>query len=580
MSSSTPKPSDSENDPYLLTNLSECLSGHPHFDFLQPMLPQFRAENLDTSSRSHSALAAETAVPYTHDSRNTSPPPMTPQHCHQASSYASQFRPPCLLLAAEEEQPSAELPRSTGQQAKDKMPEVSPETEPFISDVSRAKDFEQYSKGSKLVLNYQHPRRPYGRSEYPNPPDVNSDDKVLSEDEMELSRTGLVYHDRHISNPTPNLVRAIVNVTVVDTISTGMTGGAQILLCKVEEARYHGEKDKKPKGISRVLSGSSSRVTKRSSSKRKSFFGIMEHTSDSASSQKRHNQEQSIFTGPSLVGRGTAGEHLVVGQLVVVKVYDAMYYPFNYGMYQGPWKATSRADQEHSREAGTYEHLWIHDKTGYPHLAPQYYGSWAIELATTNPVVEDKQRFARAIAMEYIEGSSIEEICRRTIETYQLVPRDQANPTLADGTKWFCGWELRLKTLKDLVDGYMDFLHVGVSMGLDPQNIILTGKLGDRKLESPRVVAVDYVNALVDDQRKTPHKVYQPHKMPPHPWGEVSLRKLELFSGWIPHHWTARQFEGWLHHVYGPLDNPDYTDPRISKAPPSKQDPQPSHTST
>ncbi|EXF75079.1 hypothetical protein CFIO01_09238 [Colletotrichum fioriniae PJ7] len=529
MSSNTPKPSDSESDPYLLTDLSESLSGHPNFEFLQPKppkLPQFREEN----------------------------------------------------LVAEEEQPLAELPRLTGQQPTDKMPEVSPETKPFISDVSRAKDFEQYSKGSKLVLNYQHPRRPYGRSVYPNPPDVNTDDKVLSEDEMELSRTGLVYHDRHISNPTPNLVRPIVNVTVVDTISTGMTGGAQILLCKVEEARYHGGKDKKPKGISRVLSGSSYRVTKRSS-KRKSTFGIMEHTSDPASSQERHSQEQSIFTGPSLVGRGTAGEHLAVGQLVVVKVYDAMYYPFDYGMYQGPWKVTSRADQEHSREAGTYEHLWIHDKTGYPHLAPQYYGSWAIELTTTNPVVEDKQRFARAIAMEYIEGSSIEEISRRTIETHQLVPRDGSTPTLADGTKWYCGWELRLKTLKDLVDGYMDFLHVGVSMGLDPQNIILTGKLGDKKLESPRVVAVDYVDALVDDQLKTPHKVYQPHKMPPHPWGEVSLRKLELFSGWIPHQWTAKQFEGWIHHVYGPLDNPDYTDPRISKAPPPKQDPQPSHTS-
>ncbi|KAL2883442.1 hypothetical protein SGCOL_001124 [Colletotrichum sp. CLE4] len=424
-------------------------------------------------------------------------------------------------------------PQSRKQLLTDTEPATQSRNGPFIDDSSLSEDFEQYEKGSKLVLTYQVPRRPYGRSEYPNPPGIDSDDKVLSEDEKRLSRTGLVYHDRHISNPDPTQDKATVHLTITKTIS-----GAQVILCKVDEAKYDGgakHEDrtyKQQKGTFRQYFTDKRRRAKQ-------YVGDIfdqKNAGSSTSSRGDRSEKQPDVAGKAPFILTIDGERLTVGQLAILKVYDAMFYPFKYGMNQGAWKVTSRANQEHTCEAGAYKHLWTHKKTGYEHLAPQYYGSWAIELTTTNSDVEDKQRFARAIIMEYIEGTSIEELCFRTAKEYLLVPRNRMLSKTADGTKWCFDRKLRLEVFVTLLKGYMNMLHHGVNMRLDPENILLTGKLGDELLTTPRVVAIDYVDALIDDERKEPLRVYQRWKKPPHPWGEVSFPKMQYFHGWFPHH--------------------------------------------
>ncbi|KAK1625628.1 hypothetical protein BDP81DRAFT_409065 [Colletotrichum phormii] len=449
-------------------------------------------------------------------------------------------------------------PRLSEQLPTDTEPATQSQHGPFIDDSSLSEDFEQYEKGSKLVLTYQAPRRTYGRSEYPNPPGIDSDDKVLSEDEKRLSRTGLVYHDRHISNPDPTQDKATV------------------ILCKVDEAKYDdGAKHedltyKKQKGTFRQYL-----TDKRKRAKR--YVGDIfdqKNAGSSTSSRGDRSEKQPDVAGEAPFIVPIDGERLTVVQLAILKVYDAMFYPFKYGMNQGPWKVTSRVDQEHTREAGAYKHLWTHKKTGYEQLAPQYYGSWAIELTTTNSDVEDKQRFSRAIIIEYIEGTSIEELCFRTAKEYLLVPRNRMLPKMADGTKWCFDRKLRLEVFVTLLKGYVNMLHHGVNMRLDPENILLTGKLGDEVLKTPRVVAIDYVDALIDDERKEPLRVYQRWDKPPHPWGEISLPKMQYFHGWFPHHWTPELFDSWLIYTFGQLDNPEYMDPNISKDPKLSKDPQ------
>ncbi|KAK1535059.1 uncharacterized protein CCOS01_03811 [Colletotrichum costaricense] len=469
-------------------------------------------------------------------------------------------------------QPKPE-PRSGDQLPTDTKPAPSPQNVPFIDDDNLYKDFEQYEKGSKLVLTYQSPRRPYGRSEYPNPPGIDSDDKVLSEAEKRLSRTGLVYNDRHISNPIAGQYKATVYLTVMKIISGGPVAGTQVILCKVDEANYDDRMSKKQKGTLlrsvSLLRTKSTRVKKRFA--RSSIANLFSQENEGSSSLSRGTggKKEPDVAGKAPVVESLDGERLTVGQLAVLKVYDAMFYPFQYGMYQGPWKVTSRADQEHSREAGAYKHLWTHKKTGYPHLAPQYYGSWAIKLTTTNSAVKDKQRFARAIIMEYIEGTSIEELCFRTAKEYLLVPRNMKQCKMADGTTWNLDRKVRLDVFKELLGGYVNMLHHGVNMRLDPQNILLTGKRGDEvlKAEQPRVVAIDYVDAMIDDERKEPLRIYQIWEKPPHPWGETSLPKMQYFHGWFPHHWKPGHFDSWLIRTFGQLDDPKYTDPNISKNP-------------
>ncbi|KAK7457479.1 hypothetical protein Landi51_01612 [Colletotrichum acutatum] len=499
-----------------------------------------------------------------------------------------------------DEQPQPQLQPEPQPQLSDQLPtdtEPAPPSQsvPFIDDDNLSKDFEQYEKGSKLVLTYQAPRRPYGRSEYPNPPGIDSDDKVLSEAERRLSRTGLVYHDRQISNPIADQYKATVHLTVMKIISGGPVAGTQVILCKVDEASYDDGMSKKQKGTLlrgvSLLRTKSTRVKKRfARSSIANLFG-QENAGGFSLSQGTGSKKEPDVAGNAPVVVPFDGERLAVGQLAVLKVYDAMFYPFQYGMYQGPWKVTSRADQEHSREAGAYKHLWTHKKTGYPHLTPQYYGSWAIELTTTNSGVKDKQRFARAIIMEYIEGTSIEELCFRTAKEYLLVPRNMMKPKMADGTTWYFDRKVRLEVFEELLIGYVNMLHHGVNMRLDPQNILLTGKRGDEVLKTThlRVVAIDYVDAMIDDERKEPLRIYQIWDKPPHPWGETSLPKMQYFHGWFPHHWTPAHFDSWLIRTFGQLDNPKYMDPNISKDPnlsktqASKQseldkDSQPSHS--
>ncbi|KAF9881281.1 hypothetical protein CkaCkLH20_01431 [Colletotrichum karsti] len=414
----------------------------------------------------------------------------------------------------------------------------------LISDGSIREDFKQYNEGRKLVLRYQTPRRPYGLSEYPNPPGIESDDKALSKEEIELTRTALVYHDRYISDHTPGPVEAKVDLTVVDNISGGVGAGTQILLCKVEDTQYDGDteicnngKMQSDSSIRHFFNDTARRVKQACDAILSPWRQDAENAGDAGPSEDQKQEKSVLSERPTLIG-----DRLVLGQLVVVKVYDAMFYPG--GMHQGLWKATSIADQEHSREAGTYSHLWTENKTGKLQITPQFYGSWAIELTTVNQQVSQKKRFARSIMIEHVKG----------------------RPEMADGTEFIFDEDFRLGVLQRLIDGYVNLLHVGVWLRIDPEDVLLTGKDGDVLLDKPRVVLIDYVNARIDSQFKKPNNIYQPWKMPPHPFGEFSMEKMIHFSGWYNHLWTTHHFDRWMKQVFGQLDDPRYTSPMVSKA--------------
>ncbi|KAJ0384484.1 hypothetical protein COL922a_008301 [Colletotrichum nupharicola] len=223
-------------------------------------------------------------------------------------------------------------------------------------------DYLQYEPGEQLCLCPHEPPEPYGISGYPNPDNMSSNDKMLSEEEEHMSRTELVFRyspyvplakrknefsillptDSTHSDSNKGMKKSApksdkqaedfqVIVEVVRLICGGSEGGCQVLLCKSTKVPQREIWTMSPKNI----------------------------------------DESSLY-----------GEPLNVGDLVVVKVFDPLFYGDVSNTNKGPWKATIIADGDLSRENASYQHLWKAGRTGSPHLAPQYHGSWTLQLTT------------------------------------------------------------------------------------------------------------------------------------------------------------------------------------------------------
>ncbi|KAF5488784.1 hypothetical protein CGCF413_v012935 [Colletotrichum fructicola] len=405
-------------------------------------------------------------------------------------------------------------------------------------------DYLQYEPGEQLCLSPHEPPEPYGISGYPNPDNMSSNDKMLSEEEEHMSRTELVFRyrpyvplakrknefgvllptDSTHSDSNKGMKKSTsksdkqaedfqVIVEVVRLIYGGSEEGCQVLLCKATKVPQRGIWTTSPKNI----------------------------------------DEPSLY-----------GEPLTVGDLVVVKVFDPLFYGDVSNTDKGPWKVTSIADGDLSRENAAYRHLWEAGRTGSPHLAPQYHGSWTLQLGSDYPKfqVQVQTRRVGAIMIEYIQSKSIEDLCSRN-KRYHLVP--PTGPTYLDFEKTKqldLTREVRLKTLKNFMKHTVNQLHAGVEHWWpEPENILISTDKEDK----PRVVLIDYVSSMIDSKRKEPYGLFKDYVKPPHPYGQFSIEKLTHFAGWFPPGWRSEHFDTWVLRRFHSLENRDYTNPWTHK---------------
>ncbi|KAH0421953.1 hypothetical protein CcaCcLH18_13115 [Colletotrichum camelliae] len=409
--------------------------------------------------------------------------------------------------------------------------------------VTAKQDFLQYQPGTILCLSPHEPPEPYGISHYDNPKQLSSKDKMPSKEEEQMSRTELVFgytpyvssaerkNDENILLPTdsthsdqtkgkkkstPKPYKPFkvfqVEVKIVRLISGGSEAGCQILLCEATAVPKPKLWTTNPKNIG----------------------------------------EPSLY-----------GEPLNVGDLVAVKVFDPLFYGDVSDTDKGPWKVTIIADGDLSRENAAYRHLWEAGRTGPPHLAPQYHGSWTFSLGTAYPKFKGQTRRVGAIMIEYIHGKSIEELCYRN-KHYHLLP--PTGPTYLDfeETKQLdLTREVRLKTLKNFMKHTVHQLHAGVEHWWpEPENILISTYENDK----PRVVLIDYVSSMIDSKRKVPYGLFKGYTKPPHPFGEFSIQKLTNFAGWFPPGWRHGQFDTWVFRRFHSIENCDYTNPKTGRA--------------
>lgn len=230
--------------------------------------------------------------------------------------------------------------------------------------------------------------------------------------------------------------------------------------------------------------------------------------------------------------------------VVVVKIYDPLFYPWEYDPFGPPWIETIVADVDYTREAAAYEKLRekeLHDK---PHLAPKYYGAYTVQLQMRNPKVqaEKKTRHVGAIILEYVEGHRMSDLCDTDWDG-NLLPK--SDPELAITEKY------RLKVLEVLLDGYVQQLYRGVEQCyIEPRHILISKNNGDK---TPRVTLLDYTASVVDDKREKPRNLYKGWYHPPHPFTRFGPRKLVHLAGWFPTAWLEHpeDMDQWLRSVFG-----------------------------
>ncbi|KAI8195640.1 hypothetical protein KHU50_010746 [Colletotrichum sp. SAR 10_65] len=442
-------------------------------------------------------------------------------------------------------------------------------------------DFSQYDPGKMLYLSPHQPHGPYGMSPYPNPAGMSSNSKVLSPEEKQMTRTELVFGYSPLVAPAKKEDTQSNSPPTDPAPSNEKDKDSESL---PTDPAPSNEKDK----------DSESLPTDPGSSKEKK--GKEKETKKDASTAAKKNKDylltvkiERLLSGGPEAGcqvllckatkvpkpkRWTAkpqnkdqpavyGVPLNAGQLIVVKVFDPLFYGDVSNTDKGPWKATIMADGDLSRENAAYQHLWEKQKTGFPHLAPQYHGPWTFSLTSEHPKFKNQTRRVGAVVMEYIQGRSIEDLCPRN-QHYRLVP--PKGPTFVDFEKkkeLDFNKQMRLKVLKKFMKYSVHQLHAGVEHWWpQPENVLIT--TDDRG--KPRVVLIDYVSSMIDSKRKEPYGLFKDYPKPPHPWTQFSLVKLTNFAGWYPAGWSNEQFATWVGMRFGSLKNSNYTDPMTKKA--------------
>lgn len=218
----------------------------------------------------------------------------------------------------------------------------------------------------------------------------------------------------------------------------------------------------------------------------------------------------------------------------MAKIYDALYYPYLDRICSEPTDVCSRADQDYSREAGAYEPLRDASLTG--DFAPDYYGSWTMNLAVSLGCnVQDtakEVRPVRLILMEAIHGMSLKKMFARNGQS----PNDDPDGFHYSEDYW-------LRVLARILDGFARQLHAGIDQNdLYPRNVVIAEEPeatdGTRtENPTPRVVLVDYNQAVVFRKSKSGLVRLQKRPLPPNPRQQWGSSPFLEWVGWVPLGW-------------------------------------------
>ncbi|KAH0427481.1 hypothetical protein CcaCcLH18_09649 [Colletotrichum camelliae] len=290
-------------------------------------------------------------------------------------------------------------------------------------------------------------------------------------------------------------------------------------------------------------------------------------------------------------------EHLL--DWIVLKVADGRLFPG--GSVIPPWNNWELADQSHSRDSSALKFLYQkhqqhHTIMGSPYHVPAYFGTWVAEIPYENKAGEQKTRYVGAVAMEFIRGVSISDLCERARpknrhlrsddaedepgpNMARLIPRN--DPDLFRGPE-FAGQVMdvdseafRLMVLKRMLEGAVNTLHLGAEYTeMTPHNtfVSILDDCGSRTI-LPRVVYLDYSNFEVYEKTKYAADPEWPDQdpltekqHPIHPFERfATVHQCTFsvnFSGWYPAIWDKYPllFDCWLGKTFGLIvEGPTYS---------------------
>ncbi|KAK1838726.1 hypothetical protein CCHR01_18655 [Colletotrichum chrysophilum] len=225
-------------------------------------------------------------------------------------------------------------------------------------------------------------------------------------------------------------------------------------------------------------------------------------------------------------------------ELMVCKSFDAVFFPPFPGC-----SADKMAEKALSRENGAYRHLYAKNFTGFPHITPEFYGSYVAEFDLGRDGKKQRvYRCASVILMEYVDGLSVESLCRRHPETGDLIPRNTTQDfhqnTNGQRISLSLHKETRQEIVRQLIEEGIHWLHQGMEFGdVDPDQALITMRHGQYDLVQPRLVILDYTHTHVWCMTKTgktnprhPITEFQKLPSPTHP---SELFDTDWFTHWI-----------------------------------------------
>lgn len=229
----------------------------------------------------------------------------------------------------------------------------------------------------------------------------------------------------------------------------------------------------------------------------------------------------------------------------VAKIYDPMYYSFEWNFSHQPGDTVWQADSDYSREAAAYKHL----QENATSFAPQYFGSWTFDLPIKVSGVS-QTRSVRMILIERLDGMSM-----RTMRV-----RNNPGPGQADDAFHYPE-EFRLEALAVAMDGYVRMLHSGLDQrDFASRNLMLgisaepsAGVPTISGLPLPRIVLVDYNTSVVYGLTAQGHHPQHHTPLPINPMQLWWRMPMNEFVGWVPHEWhsTPRLKQEWLKKRFG-----------------------------
>ncbi|KAL0769484.1 hypothetical protein CaCOL14_008792 [Colletotrichum acutatum] len=346
---------------------------------------------------------------------------------------------------------------------------------------------EIYSPGRRLLLRSHKPLPPYGRHLYPIPDGLTSDDMMLSDEEKAFSLRRLVFHPNNapktIDKNNQDDHAASMEVEIIRMIGgspgEGYHPGPQKLLCKVVAS-----------------------------------------PSPAAPNEREHE-------APS------------EGQLLFLKIFDSLFWhkTSDTDTTKRLIKVTIQADSAFSDEFGVYYRLFEKGLTGFPHVAPQFYGGWITAVKSINSSFADRTRDVAVLATEFIDGRSLDHLFSPAGPVSEVVELYINAESRGSFTTDF---NTRMDTIKQLMDGTVSQEFIGVDhCELYPQNVIISMRNKGESLEEPRVVLVGYGRALVDHLRARPAKMWEFYSLKPHPYIRCGWLRWKVFAGWIPAEWAS-----------------------------------------